>query len=180
MSTRVAPLVVLMALACGSSPAESPKTAESSDSPKDEPDASEAAAAKAEWDRLVAAELVWLRPDLDASCDGARAGHHMASSAEPFEQRVLMASKLGCKPVTFVLPGGQGGGSPGGFPGGNYCCPRDLPPAPPPHAGGGKTCEQAQEEYVAATETSKSSEQPSAGAYGAVLNRGTYFKNCSV
>lgn len=183
MSARVTPFVALVALACGSSPAESPKTAESDTAKTDEPSESDAAAASAGWNRLVEDELVWRRPDLDASCDETRSGHYMPSSAESYEERVLLASNLRCKPVTFVLPGSGGDRSqPAGFPGGAYCCPRTLPPAPPPHSGGGKSCEQAQDEYVAAKERSddRGSERPTADTYGNILNQGGYFKHCSV
>ena len=172
--TRASPLVALALFACGGAPANSPRSATSADAERaDEPSAGDSAAAKAEWDRLVKEELVWRRPDLDGSCDKARSGHYMASVTEPFEQRVVLASELGCKPVTVVLPGIGAG-----FPGAGYCCPKDLPPAPPPHTGGGKSCEQAQEEYVAGNQSEGAS--TSAGSYGAVLNRGSYFKHCGV
>ena len=175
--------VALVALCCSSAPTASPSTAASSDGEKSvEPSSSDVAAARAGWDRLVKEELVWRRPDLDASCDAAKSGHYMPSAAELYEERVLLASKLGCKPVTFVLPGSESSGSLGAsFPGGGYCCPRELPPAPEPHTGGGKSCEQAQDEYVASSGgRDKSDEKPSAGAYGGILNRGNYFKDCNV
>jgi hypothetical protein len=185
MSARTASaLFAIISFACGSAPTASPNSASSSDGAsvdesKDEPSATDIAAAKAGWDRLVKEELVWRRPDLDASCDETRSGHYMASAPEPFEERVVLASKIGCKPVTFVLPGSQSDSAAGAsFPGGGYCCPRDLPPAPPPHTGGGKSCEQAVDEYVAGG--SSKGESTSVGTYGAILNRGTYFKHCSV
>jgi hypothetical protein len=185
MSARAALLVAFVVLACGSSPSAASQTAESSDAPKsDEPDAGEVAASKAEWNRLVRGELVWRRPDLDASCDETRSGHFMPSSAERFEERVLAVSRIGCKSVTFVLPGSGSDGSLGAsFPGGAFCCPRDLPPASLPHTGGGKSCEQAQDEYVASHAPEpgeRGPDRPSVDAYGAILNKGSYFKHCSV
>jgi hypothetical protein len=181
MPSRAVPVFVAVAMiACGSSTANAPKSSPSTESSNpEEPSPADTAAARAGWDRLVKEEAVWQRPDLDASCDKTRSGHYMAAVGA-FEDRVVLASNLGCKPITFVLPGSDG--SPGSsFPGGDYCCPRDLPRAPMPHTGGGKSCEQAQKEYIdAAPHEGDKSKQPTAGTYGAILNRGSYFKHCSV
>ncbi len=177
----VAPFLGLAMVACGSSTANSPKKPPTEGAKPDEPASADDGARKAGWDWLVKEEAVWRRPDLDASCDKERSGHYMAAVG-PFEEGVLRASKVGCKPITFVLPGSPSNGSLAtGFPGGDYCCPRDLPPAPLPHTGGGKSCEQAQKEYIdAAPHEGESSKQPTVGTYGAILNRGSYFKHCSV
>jgi hypothetical protein len=173
----------LAMVACGSSTANSPKNDPSTEGAKpDEPASADTGVAQSGWARLVKEELVWQRPDLDPLCDTTRAGHHMPDAPEPFQERVVLASQLGCTPIGFVLPGSQSDRSVGpSFPGADYCCPRDLSPAPLPHTGGGKSCEQAQKEYVQnAPPELESRERPTAGAYGAILNRGSYFKHCAV
>ena len=175
MASRVPLWVAAAMFACGSAPPAS-RTSDAPAAKSGESAEDDAAAVSAEWNRLVKSELVWRRPDLDASCDASRWGNYMAETSDLYEERVLVASKLGCKPVTFVLPPAAPG--PPKFPGGGYCCPRDLLEPALPHTGGGKSCEQAIDEYQ--KPDGEKSEKATAGVYGAILNRGSYFKHCSV
>jgi hypothetical protein len=59
------------------------------------------------------------------------------------------------------------------------CCPASLPVASNPNTGGGKSCEEALIDYEP-TEKEEETKSPSAGKYGAVLNRGTYLSHCKV
>lgn len=51
-----------------------------------------------------------------------------------------------------------------------------------PHTGGAPTCEQAVEDYIRSFDVGDAPPpgDSTAGQYGAVLNRGTYFKHCAI
>jgi len=51
---------------------------------------------------------------------------------------------------------------------------------PPPHTGGGPSCEAAADEYVRAGPHPPADKKTSANEYGAILNAGKYFKHCGV
>lgn len=151
-------------LSCGAASPEEPAS----------PDSQQAAAGDAgpsgptaEWNRLVEERLVWAEPELRNYCTGESVPRFLPEATSAGHAHIAAARESGCT----VL-----GTSPKGT---TVCCPASLPVASNPNTGGGKSCDQALLEYEP-TEKEEETRSPSAGKFGAVLNRGTYFAHCKV
>jgi len=153
-------------LSCGAVPSEEPA------SPRSREADVAAAEAKpsgptAEWNRLVDDRLVWAQPELANYCMGDSVPRFLPEATSTGHAHISAARESGCS----VL-GTSGKGT-------TVCCPESLPVASNPNTGGGKSCDEALLDY-APTEKEEETKSPSAGQYGAVLNRGTYFARCKV
>jgi hypothetical protein len=129
-----------------------------------------------EWARLVERELIWRRPDLDDHCGPSHSGYSIRTTTSDVPSATLSAA-LGCRhpanPAAGASPQPE-------FLETSYCCLGSRS-APMPHTAGAPTCEQAVENYRRAFRDSEPPPSDStATQYGVILNRGSYFKHCSV
>jgi len=158
-------VAALTALACGAAPPEdraasrARRAGRASDAKPGGP--------TAEWNRLVDERLVWARPELANYCMGESVPRFLPEATSADHGHVTAARESGCS----VL-GTSGRGT-------TVCCPPALPVATNPTTGGGKSCDEALLAYTP-TEKEAATKSPSAGQYGAVLDRGTYFAHCKV
>jgi hypothetical protein len=136
----------------------------------------------ASWSAITADEKVWRRADLDSACPADTAGHFLPVVAGGSIEHQPTVEELGCSRLPQAeIRYTQSDGSKRLAYGQPYCCPRSLTGAPPPHSAGAKSCEQAVLEVTRQAAPEVPDEQrPTNGQYGAVLNRGSYFKHCAV
>lgn len=168
---RAAPLLgglvaAAAVLSCGAAPTGEPA------SPRSQKAAPAAGDAKpsgptAEWSSLVDERLVWAQPELANYCMGESVPRFLPEATAADHAHITAARESGCS----VL-GTSGKGT-------TICCPASLRVASNPSSAGGKSCDEALLAY-APTEKEAEAKSPSAGQYGAVLNRGTYFAHCKV
>jgi hypothetical protein len=130
-----------------------------------------------EWDRLVERELVWRRPDMDVRCGPSHSGYFIRTTSPDGPLGAALSAELGCRHPEDPLSGASKQPE---FLGTTYCCPGSRS-APMPHTAGAPSCEQAVEDYIRGF---RDNEPPpgdsTATEYGAILNRGSYFKHCAV
>lgn len=162
--TAIGLVAAATVLSCGAAPVKPPSSPH--------PEQATASDAKpsgptAEWNRLVERRLVWAQPELRNYCPGKSVPRFLPDATSPDHPDIAAARESGCT----VL------GAP--HDGATVCCPASLPVASNPNTGGGKGCEEALLDYTP-TEKEEESKSPSAGKYGAVLNRGSYFAQCHV
>lgn len=155
-----------LVLACSAAPREKPSA------PRAQPDPAAERSAKpsgptAEWNRLVDERRVWAQPELKNYCMGESVPRFLPEATSAAHAHVTLARASGCS-VLRTSPQGTA-----------VCCPASLPVADNPNTGGGKSCDEALLDYEP-TEKEAETKSPSAGQYGAVLNRSTYFSHCNV
>jgi len=178
--------VALVLSACTPTPAEVPPSL-----PQAQPAPSVAAPVPAPaptpsdavWDALTRHEAVLRRSDLDRFCGSDRFGHFLPGVDAMTDGRARALETRGCgsiPPAEIRYPTSDG--SPPklayGLP---YCCPPALSGALAPHTGGLKSCEEVMLEVTSgAMKIAGGNREVTANQYGAVLNRGSYFKHCGV
>jgi hypothetical protein len=160
-------LAIAPVFACGAAPTEKP-----SSPPPQKSSAAAAGDAKpngptAEWNHLVDERLVWAQPELGNYCMGDSVPRFLPEATSADHAQISAARESGCS-VLSTSPKGTA-----------ICCPASLPVASNPNTAGGKSCDEALLDYEP-TEKEEETKSPSAGKYGAVLNRGTYFAHCNV
>jgi len=121
----------------------------------------------AEWNQLVEERLVWAQPELENYCMGDSVPRFLPEATSAGHAHITAARESGCSVLATSHKGTT------------VCCPASLPVASNPNTGGGKGCEEALHDW-APTEKEEETKSPSAGQYGAVLNRGSYFAHCKV
>ncbi|MBK8998556.1 MAG: hypothetical protein IPM35_22780 [Myxococcales bacterium] len=159
-----AALAVLVS-ACGAAP-----TKEASSTAERRPAAAENARPDGpteDWGRLVDERLVWAQPELTNYCIGESVPRLLPAATSADHAHIEAARENGCSAL---------GTSPKGT---TVCCPASLPVASNPNTGGGKSCDEALLAYQP-SEKDEETKSPSAGQYGAVLNRGSYLAHCKV
>lgn len=158
-------MAAVTVLSCGAATVEAPASSRSRKPPA-RGDA-KPSGPTAEWTRLVDQRLVWARPELANYCMGESVPRFLPEATSPDHPHISAARESGCSAL-----GASGKGT-------TVCCPASLPVASNPNTGGGKSCDEALLAYTP-TEAEAQAKSPSAGKYGAVLNRGTYFAHCKV
>lgn len=123
------------------------------------------------WDTLRAASAVYLRDSLDPPCGEGLRAVTLVSGAEA-ETRRALAADAGC------IDRGDDGAAARAF-----CCPTMLEAPTATRTGQGASCEEVVSAYLAGLPASlppRPAGSPSAGYYGAILNRGQYLNACAV
>lgn len=153
-------------IACGASPAKEPSSTPT-ERGRATVESAKPSGPTEEWNQLVDARLVWAQPELANYCMGERAPRFLPEATSADHAHVEAARESGCSVLGTSSKGTT------------ICCPAALPVASNPTTAGGKSCEEAllADQPTQAEEETKS---PSAGRYGAVLNRGTYLAHCRV
>ena len=153
-------------LSCGAAPVEAPASSHSQTAVAPRGDG-KPSGPTAEWNRLVDERLVWAQPELANYCMRESVPRFLPNATTADHAHITAARESGC---TVLSTSGKGT---------TVCCPASLPVASNPNTAGGKSCDEALLAY-APTEKEAEAKSPSAGRYGAVLNRGTYFAHCRV
>jgi hypothetical protein len=141
---------------------------------------------------LVEKGEVWARPELDRFCDDDGRAYFVHTMPATTYDQPEGPEVFGCQ-ARFngtVVEVGRAEPPCGarGVPGQTYCCPSKLQPPPAPISAGGRTCEQAQLEYL--TEVgidplvvpvdSGRAKAPSFDKSAKVVGRGSYLDACHV
>lgn len=160
--TALATLVI----ACGAAPPKEPSSTQAARGTA-EAETAKPSGPTAEWNRLVDERLVWGQPELTNYCTGESVPRFLPEAGSADHAHIRTARESGCSALATSAKGTT------------VCCPASLPVASNPNSGGGKSCEEALLAYHP-TEKEEETRSPSAGKYGAVLNRGTYLAHCKV
>jgi hypothetical protein len=158
-------VVAATLLSCAAAPPTGPASApprETSSAPEAKP-----TGPTEEWNRLVDERLVWAQPELANYCMGESVPRFLPEATSADHPHISAARESGCSVLGTSAKGTT------------VCCPASLPVASNPNTGGGKSCDEALLEY-SPTEKEAETKSPSAGQYGAVLNRGSYLARCKV
>ena len=151
-------------LSCGAAPAKRASMPHTKPAPATAADA-KSSGPTAEWNELVERRQVWAEPELKNYCPGESLPRFLPEATSGDYPDIAAARESGCS----VLGTSREGTT--------VCCPASLPVATNPNTGGGKGCDEALLDY-SPTEQEEEAKSPSAGKYGAVLNRGSYFAHC--